>query len=132
MLKIIFVHYFQELIRSVTAKEHAEYLIKEKIIQFQAYIRGYLLRKKISDRLTYFHNNVDKIIRIQAWWRSIVQRKRYVKLLEDKKKAFQNTYIKVKPNYTNILDYYREYVSNTFPFYFNFSYNTVRVVLIYL
>ncbi|KAK9298625.1 hypothetical protein QLX08_008104 [Tetragonisca angustula] len=98
-----------ELIKNATETKHAEYLIKDKIIRFQAYIRGYLLRKKFSDRLTCFHDNVDKIIRIQAWWRSIVQRKRYVKLLENKKKAFQNTYVKVKPKYINILDYYREH-----------------------
>ena len=102
-------------------------MIKDKIIRFQAYIRGYLLRKKFSDRLTCFHDNVDKIIRIQAWWRSIVQRKRYVKLLENKKKAFQNTYVKVKPKYINILDYYREHVSNAFPFNFSYTKSSINL-----
>lgn len=60
-------------------------IIYEKIIiRFQARIKGYLLRKKIKNR--YFHNNLKKIIRIQALWRGIKQRKQYRKLLEEKRK----------------------------------------------
>ncbi|XP_050481598.1 ras GTPase-activating-like protein IQGAP1 isoform X1 [Bombus huntii] len=103
----------KELIKSITARKHKKCKINNQIIWFQAYARGYLLRKKLSNRFTYFYNNVDKIIRIQAWWRSIVQRKQYEKLLEDKKKynekKSQNTSLKVETKYANILDYYRKH-----------------------
>lgn len=136
MLKGISVCYFQELIKSITAREYEKCRISNQIIWFQAYARGYLLRKKLSNRITYFYNNVDKIIRIQAWWRSVVQRKQYMKLLEDKKKCnekeFQNTSLKVETKYTNILDYYRKHVNDPFLFCYNFIYDALRVVLVYL
>ncbi|XP_006618095.1 ras GTPase-activating-like protein IQGAP1 isoform X1 [Apis dorsata] len=102
----------KEIIKNTIIREHEEHKISKQIIRFQAYIRGYLLRKKISDRFTYFYDNIDKIIKIQAWWRSIVQQKRYMRLLEEKKKfnekEFQNTYLEVKAKYINVLDYYKE------------------------
>lgn len=132
MLKGISVYYFQKLIKSITAREYEKCRINNQIIWFQAYARGYLLRKKLSDRIIYFSNNVDKIIRIQAWWRSVVQRKQYIKLLEDKKKyndkEFQNTSLKVETKYTNILDYYRKHVNDPFLFCYNFIYDALRVV----
>lgn len=136
MLKGISVRYFQELIKSITARKHKKCKINNQIIWFQAYARGYLLRKKLSNRFTYFYNNVDKIIRIQAWWRSIVQRKQYEKLLEDKKKynekKSQNTSLKVETKYANILDYYRKHVNDPFLFCYNFIYDALRVELVYL
>lgn len=136
MLKGISVRYFQELIKSISAREYEKCKINNQIIWFQAYARGYLLRKKLSNRFTYFYNNVDKIIRIQAWWRSVVQRKQYMKLLEDKKKynekESQNTSLKVKTKYANILDYYRKHVNDPFLFFYNFIYDVLRVVLVYL
>lgn len=75
---------------------------------------------------------------IQAWWRSIVQQKRYMKLLEEKRKfnekEFQNTYLEVKVKYINILDYYKEQVSKIifFFFYLRFMHNETRILLIYL
>lgn len=132
MLKGISVYYFQKLIKSITAREYEKCRINNQIIWFQAYARGYLLRKKLSNRIIYFSNNVDKIIRIQAWWRSVVQRKQYIKLLEDKKKyndkEFQNTSLKVETKYTNILDYYRKHVNDPFLFCYNFIYDALRVV----
>ena len=136
MLKGISVRYFQELIKSISAREYEKCKINNQIIWFQAYARGYLLRKKLSNRFTYFYNNVDKIIRIQAWWRSVVQRKQYMKLLEDKKKynekESQNTSLKVKTKYANILDYYRKHVNDPFLFFYNFIYDVLIVVLVYL
>lgn len=132
MLEGISVYYFQKLIKSITAREYEKCRINNQIIWFQAYARGYLLRKKLSNRIIYFSNNVDKIIRIQAWWRSVVQRKQYIKLLEDKKKyndkEFQNTSLKVETKYTNILDYYRKHVNDPFLFCYNFIYDALRVV----
>lgn len=52
------------------------------IILLQARIRGYLLRKSISDRFTHFYNNIEKVIRIQTWWREILARKYNDNLLE--------------------------------------------------
>ncbi|PBC33394.1 Ras GTPase-activating protein IQGAP1 [Apis cerana cerana] len=102
----------KKIIKNTTIREHEEHKISKQIIRLQAYIRGYLLRKKISDRFTYFYDNIDKIIKIQAWWKSIAQRKRYMKLLEEKRKfngkEFQNTYLEVKAKYINVLDYYKE------------------------
>ena len=136
MLKGISVRYFQELIKSISAREYEKCKINNQIIWFQAYARGYLLRKKLSNRFTYFYNNVDKIIRIQAWWRSVVQRKQYMKLLEDKKKynekESQNTSLKVETKYANILDYYRKHVNDPFLFFYNFIYDVLIVVLVYL
>jgi len=58
----------------------------EKLLtKFQACIRGYLLRKRITDRYAYFDDNLRKIITIQAWWRGIRQRKLYRKLLKKRR-----------------------------------------------
>ncbi|KAL6266711.1 hypothetical protein P5V15_003547 [Pogonomyrmex californicus] len=77
-----------ETIRSVIAEKREEdYMIYDQkvLTKFQAYIRGYLLRKRIANKYAYLNNNLRKIIMIQAWWRSIRQRKKYRKLLEKKK-----------------------------------------------
>ncbi|XP_017888182.1 ras GTPase-activating-like protein IQGAP1 isoform X2 [Ceratina calcarata] len=107
------VEEIKRIIKNNAIREHEEHKITKLLIRFQACIRGYLIRKKISDRLTHFHSNVDKIIQIQSWWRSIVQRKKYAKLLQEKWKQnperSQNDYLKIKAKYTNILDYYREH-----------------------
>lgn len=78
------------------------------------------MRKKISERFAYLYDNMNKIVQIQAWWRSMVQRKKYIKLLEKRtcngeKSKIQ--YLKVKARYLNILDHYREHVNNTHLFY---------------
>ncbi|XP_076668779.1 ras GTPase-activating-like protein IQGAP1 isoform X2 [Andrena cerasifolii] len=103
----------KRVIKNVTVKEHEKHRINKTIIRFQAYIRGYLLRKRISDKFSYFYDNVDKIIQIQSWWRSIVQRKRYMKIIEEKRKQgaerYRNKYMKVKSKFANILDHYKEH-----------------------
>lgn len=53
--------------------------------KLQAYIRGYLLRKRIANTYAYFNDNLRKIITIQAWWRGVRQRKRYRKLLQKRR-----------------------------------------------
>lgn len=73
----------------------------EKLLtKLQACVRGYLLRKKIADRYTYFDVNLRKIIMIQAWWRGVRQRKQYRKLLEKRKQMLlhQSKFLKVKTN----------------------------------
>lgn len=51
----------------------------------QALIRGFLLRKRISDRFAKFHDNVDKIIKIQKWWRKISNRSSLRDFIDDEK-----------------------------------------------
>ncbi|EFN88876.1 Ras GTPase-activating-like protein IQGAP1 [Harpegnathos saltator] len=81
----------KEIIESigVTSKEREEFhesrIFEEIIIRFQAYIRGYLLRRKIHEIRSQFKKNVRKVITIQAWWRGVMQRKRYLKFLEKKR-----------------------------------------------
>lgn len=66
---------------------HESKIFEEIITKFQSRIRGYLIRKKISNiRSPYLNHNLNKIIAIQAWWRGIAQRKRYLKLLEAERK----------------------------------------------
>ncbi|KAK2582629.1 hypothetical protein KPH14_004911 [Odynerus spinipes] len=83
------------------------------IIRLQAYIRGYLLRKSLSDKFTYFYDNTDKIVKIQAWWRGILQRRRYVTLLEEIRERNFQTYEydsrEMQTEYVDILDMYRDY-----------------------
>ncbi|XP_054010124.1 ras GTPase-activating-like protein IQGAP1, partial [Hylaeus anthracinus] len=102
----------KRVVRNSTVKEH-EHKLNKQIIRLQACIRGYLLRKRISDRLTYFYENANKIIQIQSWWRGIVQRKRYLKLLEEKRRRdterYHNKYLKVKAKFADILDRYRDH-----------------------
>lgn len=71
----------------------------EKLLtKLQACIRGYLLRKEITDRYTYFHDNLRKIIAIQAWWRGVRQRKQYCNMLERRRQMLlhQNKFLKIK------------------------------------
>lgn len=100
---------------SIVAEQHEKRTIKnphmyhEKLhIRFQAYIRGYLLRKKIADRHFYFNDHLKKIIAIQAWWRCVRQRKRYSKSLKERDRQnevfHQNKYINTKLNKMNDAD----------------------------
>lgn len=74
------------------------------IILLQARIRGYLLRKSISDRFTHFYNNIEKVIRIQTWWREILARKYNDNLLEAEVKDDQKGEI-------SSLKYFKKHVS---------------------
>jgi myosin heavy subunit len=66
----------------------------------QAYIRGYLLRKEVAKRRAYFNDYVRKVIAIQAWWRGIRQRKRYLKERQRQNALLrQNKLLSAKKNY---------------------------------
>ncbi|KZC12883.1 Ras GTPase-activating-like protein IQGAP1 [Dufourea novaeangliae] len=103
----------KRIVKNSTVKEHEMHKINKQIIRLQASIRGYLLRKRVSDRFTYFYDNADKIVKIQSWWRSVVQRKKYIQALEEKRKhdveKYQNKYLKVKAKFEDILCHYREH-----------------------
>ncbi|CAL1687839.1 unnamed protein product [Lasius platythorax] len=78
-----------ETIESViTEKRQKNYVIYDEklLIRLQAWIRGYLLRKKMTDRYAYINDNLRSIVMIQAWWRGIRQRKRYHKLLKERER----------------------------------------------
>lgn len=87
--------------------------IEKSITKLQACIRGYLLRKKISDKLTCYYNNVDKVIKIQAWWRGVMTRKLYYELMKSKKQ-FNATKIKLltrkEIDELRGLEYYKKHV----------------------
>lgn len=65
---------FEDLVVSVVQDDDIEALI----IRLQACARGYLVRERIAFRLHHFHNNVSAVIKIQTWWRTVVQRQRYL------------------------------------------------------
>lgn len=101
---------------------HESKVFEEIIIKLQSRIKGYLIRKKIFDRCSYFHRNLEKIIAIQAWWRGIAQRKRYLKLLRAQRKRenailHENRLLNTKARgMDDILRQYRKQVSFEFHF----------------
>lgn len=88
--------------------------ITHLVIKFQAHIRGYLLRKRISDRFTHFYDNIEKVKQLQAWWRNVLIRKYYKKLLKERVKhsAGEESYqfSSVKGKYESIMEWYKEQV----------------------
>ncbi|XP_020296828.1 ras GTPase-activating-like protein IQGAP1 isoform X2 [Pseudomyrmex gracilis] len=71
-----------ETIKSLTAeKRERDYTTFDEklLIRLQARVRGFLLRNRIANRRAYFRKNLKKIVAIQAWWRGVRQRRRYLK-----------------------------------------------------
>ncbi|KAJ8679150.1 hypothetical protein QAD02_014937 [Eretmocerus hayati] len=84
---------------SFSTSKHFEKLI----IRLQARIRGFLLRKKIDDLKI-------KVIKIQAWWRGQMQRRAYMRMLQDQRmnRANQNHESKrMNSKYQIAIDHYR-------------------------
>ncbi|XP_012270076.1 ras GTPase-activating-like protein IQGAP1 [Orussus abietinus] len=104
-----------EVIKNATSEElqmGPKKIDEKTIISFQARIRGYLLRKQISDRFSHFHDNIDKIVQIQTWWRSIVQRRLYVNMLAERRKInslTENDFIEDKTKFHHSVDRYKEH-----------------------
>uniref|UniRef100_A0A673H723 Ras GTPase-activating-like protein IQGAP1 n=1 Tax=Sinocyclocheilus rhinocerous TaxID=307959 RepID=A0A673H723_9TELE len=109
---------------SVTAEYNREqlWLANEPlIIQLQALIRGYLVRRAHNVRLEYLRKQEPSIIRLQASWKGYKQRRVY----KDKLKAFQDSVSsviklqsmvkmwKAKQSYTRRLQYFKDHVSHT-------------------
>ncbi|XP_033210310.1 ras GTPase-activating-like protein IQGAP1 isoform X3 [Belonocnema kinseyi] len=81
------------------------------VLKFQAHIRGYLFRKRISDRFAHYYDNIKKVKQIQIWWRSVLIRKYYTKLLKERgKQRAQESYqfLRVKGKYESVLEWYKE------------------------
>ncbi|XP_048514358.1 ras GTPase-activating-like protein IQGAP1 isoform X2 [Athalia rosae] len=82
----------EDVINKVEMEELTRHLSKineRAIIKLQATIRGYLSRKKMSDRFNQIHNNIDKIIKIQTWWRKILQRRKEKRIELTEKNVIQ-------------------------------------------
>uniref|UniRef100_A0AAR2L7X2 IQ motif containing GTPase activating protein 2 n=1 Tax=Pygocentrus nattereri TaxID=42514 RepID=A0AAR2L7X2_PYGNA len=70
----------QSVVSSVTAEYNREqlWLANEPlIVQLQACIRGYLVRRAYSDRLAYLKQQEPRVIKLQASWKGYKQRKAY-------------------------------------------------------
>uniref|UniRef100_A0A8C1XEX6 IQ motif containing GTPase activating protein 2 n=1 Tax=Cyprinus carpio TaxID=7962 RepID=A0A8C1XEX6_CYPCA len=111
----------QSVLSSVTAEYNREQLWLSNealIIQLQALIRGYLVRRAHNDRLTYLRKQEPSVIKLQASWKGYKQRRVY----KDRLKTFQdsvNSAIKLqslvkmwkaKRSYTRRLQYFRDHV----------------------
>uniref|UniRef100_A0A673H9P3 Ras GTPase-activating-like protein IQGAP1 n=1 Tax=Sinocyclocheilus rhinocerous TaxID=307959 RepID=A0A673H9P3_9TELE len=108
------------VLSSVTAEYNREqlWLANEPlIIQLQALIRGYLVRRAHNVRLEYLRKQEPSIIRLQASWKGYKQRRVY----KDKLKAFQDSVSsviklqsmvkmwKAKQSYTRRLQYFKDH-----------------------
>uniref|UniRef100_A0AAR2JA45 IQ motif containing GTPase activating protein 2 n=1 Tax=Pygocentrus nattereri TaxID=42514 RepID=A0AAR2JA45_PYGNA len=70
----------KSVVSSVTAEYNREqlWLANEPlIVQLQACIRGYLVRRAYSDRLAYLKQQEPRVIKLQASWKGYKQRKAY-------------------------------------------------------
>jgi len=50
---------------------------------FQSRVRGYLVRKALYSRLSWYYSRVNDIVKIQALWRGKLDRRRLIKMLEE-------------------------------------------------
>uniref|UniRef100_A0A8C1KC75 IQ motif containing GTPase activating protein 2 n=1 Tax=Cyprinus carpio TaxID=7962 RepID=A0A8C1KC75_CYPCA len=110
----------QSVLSSVTAEYNREQLWLSNealIIQLQALIRGYLVRRAHNDRLTYLRKQEPSVIKLQASWKGYKQRRVY----KDRLKTFQDSVSsaiklqslvkmwKAKRSYTRRLQYFRDH-----------------------
>uniref|UniRef100_A0A8C2FK53 IQ motif containing GTPase activating protein 2 n=1 Tax=Cyprinus carpio TaxID=7962 RepID=A0A8C2FK53_CYPCA len=117
-----FVHDSSQLTKEdvqvhVTAEYNREQLWLSNealIIQLQALIRGYLVRRAHNDRLTYLRKQEPSVIKLQASWKGYKQRRVY----KDRLKTFQDSVNslqslvkmwKAKRSYTRRLQYFRDH-----------------------
>uniref|UniRef100_A0AAR2K5K1 IQ motif containing GTPase activating protein 2 n=1 Tax=Pygocentrus nattereri TaxID=42514 RepID=A0AAR2K5K1_PYGNA len=87
----------QSVVSSVTAEYNREqlWLANEPlIVQLQACIRGYLVRRAYSDRLAYLKQQEPRVIKLQflASWKGYKQRKAY----KDRLQTLQSNIIKIQ------------------------------------
>ncbi|XP_021188821.3 ras GTPase-activating-like protein IQGAP1 [Helicoverpa armigera] len=64
--------------------KYMQMVIEKAVVKLQAYCRGYLIRKAIANRLQFFKDNEEYIIKIQAWWRKAIIEKKYGTLIKMK------------------------------------------------
>ena len=101
--KLIGIQEFEELVTCIVHRDEVERLeqaIEPVVTRLQAYARGFLVREHLALRLSHFHDNVDAVVRIQTWWRQVVQRRRYLQELRRRHEQEQN----------RDLNFYRRYL----------------------
>lgn len=64
--------------------KYVQMVIENAITKIQAYGRGYIFRKGLRDRLDYFKDNEEYIVKIQAWWRRVIIERKYGTLIKMK------------------------------------------------
>ena len=64
--------------------KYVQMVIEKALIKVQAYGRGYLCRKALRERLAFFKDNEEYIIKIQAWWRRVTIERKYGTLIKMK------------------------------------------------
>ncbi|KAJ8736290.1 hypothetical protein PYW08_006946 [Mythimna loreyi] len=57
--------------------KYMQTVIEKSITKLQAYGRGYLFRKALRNRLEYFKDNEQYLVKIQAWWRRVIMVRKY-------------------------------------------------------
>lgn len=83
------VHNIIEKINKHHINKYKQNEIEKCVIKIQAYCRGYLFRLKLKEKKHNYQENIDKIIKIQSWWRRVIVAKKYgtvikMKLIEAK------------------------------------------------
>lgn len=51
------------------------------LTRLQAHARGFLVRSAVRDQYAFYMEHLDKIVRIQSWFRTARQRRRYRRML---------------------------------------------------
>ncbi|KAM3967909.1 ras GTPase-activating-like protein IQGAP1 [Aphomia sociella] len=64
--------------------KYKQVIIENSVVKIQAYCRGYLFRQRLKRRLKYFRDNIEYIIKIQAWWKQIMIQRKYGTLIKMK------------------------------------------------
>lgn len=64
--------------------KYMQSVLEDTFTKLQAYCRGYLVRKNINDRLKFYEDNEQYVIKIQAWWRKTIIEKKYGTLIKMK------------------------------------------------
>ncbi|KAL6465514.1 hypothetical protein MHYP_G00256470 [Metynnis hypsauchen] len=110
----------QNVVSSVTAEYNREqlWLANEPlIVQLQACIRGYLVRRAYSDRLAYLKQQEPRVIKLQASWKGCKQRKAYKDRLQTLQSNVQTvvklqSFVKMwraRRAYTERLQYFKDH-----------------------
>ncbi|KAL7836605.1 hypothetical protein AOLI_G00278890 [Acnodon oligacanthus] len=110
----------QSVVSSVTAEYNREqlWLANEPlIVQLQACIRGYLVRRAYSDRLAYLKQQEPRVIKLQASWKGYKQRKAYKDRLQTLQSNVQTvvklqSFVKMwraRRAYTERLQYFKDH-----------------------
>lgn len=78
------VHHIIEKTNKHHVNKYKQTVLEQSIVKIQAYCRGYVYRKLLTERLRFLENNVKYVIKIQSWWRKIIMQKKYGTLIKMK------------------------------------------------